>query len=59
MQGKTPHHMPDADTALNLALVVLLWVFILLWISPLASFADVPLQPNIAPGEIVRFATNN
>ena len=48
MQGKTPHNMPDAETAVRFALVILLWVVILLWIFPLASFAgELPARNSL------------
>lgn len=39
MQEKRPENAPEVMTAYRLILLILLWVFILLWISPLASFA--------------------
>lgn len=46
MQEKRPENVPEVMTAYRLILLILLWVFILLWISPLASFAALPSETD-------------
>jgi hypothetical protein len=50
MHEKRPENAPEVMTAYRLIWLILLWVFILLWISPLASFAAVqPLSGTANP----------
>ena len=51
MLNKNPGEMPNATTPYQIAVLILLWLFILLWISPLATFGRTlePSEPNLAP----------